>query len=583
MKPSWLPLLLALSVAPGAWGAPNRVPSKRETPPAATATPDDGSSEGTDDLRTGKPPDAGDKAAVKTRPTRVPEFTLPEVVITGENQLTVGAKRLERSVGDVTTGTRELDVLDRPSNDLPGLEKSLTATNARLSEPGKATAFVLHAGAGTPASRGGWALFGQEYRRVRYLLSGHLSAARGEEIGGERLRDDRDGYGLDLTLTPHERWEAGLSRRYASREEEIPGVIRGDRRGSEFISGFRWRFCEGWRTGLEARSLDLPLHLQWNDSRIDSRVREPEVSAHVESDLRHAVLEGARLDAGFRRTMIEPFALRGRSDETVMHLTLNLRAGDRLRATARGGFLSAPSDTPLRPDARCTLTLLTGDDTRWGAWIRRERESERLYDRLLNSPASAAWIGAPPPRTVRETGLEITRKFADRVTGRIAGSVGTWTRLAQWTDASSADSLPLRDLESVREARFRIVRSRLEVAAAPGILFTARHAWTLADASASSRRLTDLPLHEGAISVNARRGRWDLTLTGRGRTAVFASGVRDATYGAYATTDLSIRYEAARPLTLWGEARHLTGPRHETTPGFPETRRNLSAGLEILF
>ena len=45
---------------------------------------------------------------MQSRPTAVPEFSLPEVVITGKNELTIGAKRLDRRENDATLGSHDL-------------------------------------------------------------------------------------------------------------------------------------------------------------------------------------------------------------------------------------------------------------------------------------------------------------------------------------------------------------------------------------------------------------------------------------------------------------------------------------------
>src|ERR1035441_3692250 len=117
----------------------------------------------------------GEKAPFQNRPTAVPEFSLPEVVITGENELTIGAKRLDRKEDDVTLGSHDLTGVERAFDDLPGLNKTFTALATEEAGPPEDTALVLHLGGGIPDTYGGWGLFGQQFKNVQYLLSGFYS------------------------------------------------------------------------------------------------------------------------------------------------------------------------------------------------------------------------------------------------------------------------------------------------------------------------------------------------------------------------------------------------------------------------
>ena len=144
----------------------------------------------------------GEKAPVQSRPTAVPEFSLPEVVITGENELTIDAKRLDIRENDVTLGSHDLTGVDRAFNDLPGLSKTFTALATEEAGPSKDTALVLHLGGGVPDTYGGWGLFGQQFKDVQYLLSGFYSNWGGESTLTSFDGDRRYGYGGQVDLFP---------------------------------------------------------------------------------------------------------------------------------------------------------------------------------------------------------------------------------------------------------------------------------------------------------------------------------------------------------------------------------------------
>ena len=112
--PMTLLALSALSACAGLLRAEDQISVPSPVAPAPAAAPGVAASQAASD-EAAKAPNA-------SKPAAKPQFTLPEVVITGDNQLTIGAKRLEHPEEDVTRGSQELRGLPRSDNDLPGLE-----------------------------------------------------------------------------------------------------------------------------------------------------------------------------------------------------------------------------------------------------------------------------------------------------------------------------------------------------------------------------------------------------------------------------------------------------------------------------
>ena len=101
---------------------------------------------------------------------------LPDVVITGENELTIGAKRSASVENDVSWGAQNLTDINRSNDDLPGLDKSLTALSTQETGVSRdATLILVHGGGGIPGTLGGWGLLGKDFTDMQFLLSGYYS------------------------------------------------------------------------------------------------------------------------------------------------------------------------------------------------------------------------------------------------------------------------------------------------------------------------------------------------------------------------------------------------------------------------
>jgi hypothetical protein len=532
------------------------------------------------------PSSRDDKAPVKPRSPRVPEFTLPEVVITGENQLTIGAKRLDRYTQDVTTGTRDPGGLDRPTNDLPGLEKGLTALSSPLNEPPRRTAFILHPGAGTSRSMGVWALFGQEYGELRYLLSGDYSGGQGETVGEGRIHERRHGYSLGLVFAPTRKIDFRLTRDYSVRREDLPyqaTVL--ERRGTAFTTGADWRFREGWSASFSAAARDLPYELGTGTPWNGPRLREPEAAVRVSADLRNPILEGLDLEGGMRRSLCSPCGEVSRSDLFRGSATLRWRAGNRVEAKAGTGISRVTGfEQTLRPNLRGELRILLGDSTRVGLTARREKETPGLYDRFLGTPYALPSAGIRPPAEVQqEFGAEISRKFGGRWLLTCGHSTGRWSRLSQWTDAGGG-SVPvhLRVLETLERADLQRTSTGLETDLGAGWTLDARHRLSRARSIRGPARLTDLPLHEGSLAIARKTDRWEADLLLGVRSPMNSDGNLPGTYGSHLRADLSARHRWNERVSFWAEGRNLMGRRYETSPGYPAPRHHVMVGMELI-
>jgi len=575
---------IAAFPVPGSAFAEDRIPQREPALSSTRATAEPTPSAEGIPTRTRSAPREGEMTEAKPRPTKIPEFTLPEVVITGENQLTIGAKRLERSRDDVTIGTRELRGLDRPSDDLPGLEKRLTGLSARPGDDPRRSTLILHPGAGTPSSLGGWALYGHETDRARGVLMGDWADSRGETVATGRIREKRQGYGLDVTVFPARNLDLKFVREYSRRTVDLPySASTLERRGAAFSARADWRFHEGWRTVLRAAARDLPIESGDGSARI--RLREPEASWGFHGDFRHPFLEGMDLEGVFLRSLCEPATGVSRSDRFHGHLALRLKAGSHVSALARAGAMRATGfDFPPRLDAQGTLSILMGSSTRLGMTFRREREIQRMHAPFLDSLYAVPLSGLTPPLDVqREFILEIARKIGERWLVGLKHRQGRWGNRAQWTDASGGeDPVYLRTIQTLDEVDFRRIASSIEFIPSEGWTVEARHEWQWVEEVSGSRLVTDTPLHEASLGVRRRWDRWESSGRLGGCSPMNAHGDFPGTYGSRLMLDLDARYRWTQRLSLWGQSSNITGRRYESIPGYPATRHQILAGFEVI-
>ncbi len=276
----------------------------------------------------------GEKAPVQNRPTAVPEFSLPEVVITGENELTIEAKRLDRKENDVTLGTHDLTGVDRAFNDLPGLSKTFTALATEEAGPAKDTALVLHMGGGIPDTYGGWGLFGQQFKDVQVsACPAFAPIGEGRPPRTGSLGDRRYGYGGQVDLFPSAPMNLLLGGNYQRLDAELPyqGSLRELHDSIDLDGTFHWKLSELTQAQLKLSNQSTYLDY-WDQGPLSRQTGEFQAQAKLSGDALGSFFNQATVEMGGRHATSDFSAPAAKGyDWGWVDLQGNLKQGENLQ------------------------------------------------------------------------------------------------------------------------------------------------------------------------------------------------------------------------------------------------------------
>ena len=254
----------------------------------------------------------GEKAPVSARPTSVPEFSLPEVVITGENELTIGASRLDRQENDVTLGSHDLTGIERGLNDLPGLNKTMTALSTEEAGPSKDSALVLHLGGGIPGTYGGWGLLGRDFKDIQTLLSGYYSTWAGQTSGPGLDGDQKAGGNLDMRFLPGEKLSFRIEGGYDYNQANLPyeNSSSETRQGINFNGEALLKETELSQAQLKVNYTTTQLN-GWDQALLSHQANELETQIRWEGENLNPFIENLSVEGGYRYAISNFPLLRG--------------------------------------------------------------------------------------------------------------------------------------------------------------------------------------------------------------------------------------------------------------------------------
>ncbi|HVM31874.1 MAG TPA: hypothetical protein VMU88_01975 [bacterium] len=602
-KPN-LPWIYALA-ALGLFVSPSWAQESAATPPALESTPvalpsapGNGLSKGTEapmeqaapTLNQKPSQDEGAKAPAAAKPTEVPDFSLPDVVITGDNELTIGAKRLERPEEDVTLGTRDLGSLNRSSDDLPGLEKTLTATSTEDTGASRNSALVLHLGGGDEGTFGGWGLAGQSFTGFQYLLSGGYSHWDGERAGALGLLDGEETYhaGLDAQIAPEGPLKINLAGKYQALNAPLPYQGVNERhQGLDLragldakLSGFeglglrledQWTQLTDWDLGLgTARSNEF----QGTGLLFFNELGPFFKDFSVEGGLKVADASGLPAGAASRASLgwVEP--------------SVGWKLGDawalttRLQAQAGGGF-----DLPLRlyPSADLTWDFL--QSAQLELTYVNQRSLADFYQTYLGVPHLSDAAGfSSPEETVNQVGLKWTQKVSEQCIFSIFGSDETRKQYHQWSDLLPLGSPAYLQRETtLGSVELTKAGANFQFDFDRNLALSSKIQWQKGVNQSDGRNLTDLPDVQWWISLLKTEAKWDAELGIHGAGARKAFETLPGELPAYGTLTFSGDYHLDRGLGLWVSAENPLGTSIQSQPGYDDPKFYVQAGLEFIF
>ncbi len=530
----------------------------------------------------------GEKAPVKNKDTSAPEFTLPDVVITGENELTIGAKRLERKENEVTLGSRDLRRLERSLDDLPGLQKTLTALSTEEAGPSQDTALILRAGGGRPGTFGGWGLFGQDLKVLQYHFSGHYSAWDGEPAAVGADGEKRYGFGITSQILPIQPLRLRLSGGFQSRDAELPyqGSLRETHEGLSLDGRADIKIVNDVHLSVALSDEETWLN-SWNAGILSNRAQEIEESGKLAWDNLDFLPADLLLEGGARQAngdFVAPLA--GAYDWEWLAFQLRLKPVENLTVTGRvqgqtGGGLSLPAK--VFPSGEVLFRLF--EDTQLRAYWRTDRTVEDFFQTYMGTLHVSPDKGFPDPMEVTsEWGGEFSQKIAENLNLTLSGSSAQILNYHQWTDIGALVPQYIQDYSTLPSVQLDKAGAGLQWNFAKDWQVSALYQWTQGtDSSGLGQNFTALPTHSGTLSLYRGNETLETRLTAQGQSERAEFGSLPGTLPEFITVGCGAAFHFTREFTLWLEGDNLLGQDYQLQPGYWEPRVHVRGGLEVIF
>ena len=530
----------------------------------------------------------GEKAPLQNRPAAVPEFSLPEVVITGENELTIGAKRLDRKENDVTLGSHDLTGVERAINDLPGLNKTFTALTAEEAGPSKDTAFVLHAGGGFPGTYGGWGLFGQEFKDIQYLLNGFYSTWSGEKTGPGWDGDKRFGYGLDLNLFSSQPFSIRLTGDISQTDAELPyqGSIRELHQGSDLGGTLHWKISDWVQAQVKISNQATTLSY-WDMGPLRNQTQELEGQFKLTAEDLDPLINRLGLEIGARHSSSDFTAPAiGAYDWAWFGFQGVLKRGENLSLTAKlQGQAGNGVDLPLKFFPVLDLMWRFFGQSQLNLYWRTDRYVDSFHETFMDKEHIAPAAGFPLSSEVTgEWGGRLTQKLSENITASLSASEAQIRHYHQWTDLSPAAPDQIQTYSTLEQVQITKAGANVQWNFMKDWQAAASYQWTRGvNNSGDGLNLTGLAGHKGVLSLYRGDEKLETRLEGQVFSSRQAFDSASAALPAYWTLGLDATYHISKTFSLWLNGDNLLGQNFEIEPGYLEPRFHFRGGVEIIF
>ncbi len=530
----------------------------------------------------------GEKAPLQNRPTAVPEFSLPEVVITGENELTIGAKRLDRKENDVTLGSRDLTGVDRAVNDLPGLNKTFTALTAEEAGPSKDTAFILHLGGGYPNTYGGWGLFGQQAKDFQYLLNGFYSTWGGEATAGGFNGDRKYKYGLDIKLFPSSPFSLVLSGNMIQNDAELPfqSSIREFHQGSDQSGALIWKISNSVQAQVKVANQPTTL-TYWDQTTKTNQTQELEGQFKLTADEIDPFLNRLVLEVGARHATSDfSIPAAGGYDWTWFGLQVYLKKGEDLALTAKvQGQSGNGLDLPLKFFPVIDFTWRFFGKSQVNLFYRTDRYVDSFHNTFMNTEHISPEAGFPLPTEVTsEWGGRFTQKLSEQIVCSLSGSSAQIMNYHQWTDISPAAPSNIQTYANLNQIQLNRAGANIQWSFMKDWQAAATYQWTQGiNNSGNGFFLTNLPAHRGILSLYRGNDKLETRLELQAFSEREANDSTSVLLPAYMTVGLDATYHFTKTFSLWLNGDNLLGQNIEVQAGYLMPRFHVRGGLEVIF
>jgi len=529
----------------------------------------------------------GEKAPVQARPTAVPDFSLPEVVITGENELTIGAKRLDRKENDVTLGSHDLSAAERAVNDLPGIDKTFTALSTEESGPAKDTALILHAGGGTPSTYGGWGLFGQQFKDIQYLLSGYYSNWGGQATGTGFDGDRKYRFGLETNILPSDPLSFHFAGSYGQTDAELPyqNSLRELHQGLDLNGDSRWKLSDlvqvQAKVSYQTTALDY-----WDSTPENNQTQELEGHLKFSADDIDPVFNRFSLEVGGRHAtsdFLTPVV--GAYDWGWVALQAYVKNGESLGLTAKLQAQGGDGlDLPFKLFPSVDLMWRAFQSSQLDLYWQTDRYVDSFYKTFMDTEHISPEGGFPSPTEVtNEFGGRFTQKITERIIASVSGSVAQISNYHEWTDINALMPVNIQDYATLSNVQILKIGANIQWSFMKNWQAAAAYEWKQGTNNAGDGLITGLPTNRGVVSLYRGDDKLETRLSVQGASETQAYQSLPGTLPAYITLNLDATYHWTKELSLWLAGDNLLGQGYYLQPGYLEPQYHIRGGLEVIF
>jgi hypothetical protein len=527
-----------------------------------------------------------EKAPEAARPTAVPKFTLPDVVITGENQLTIGAKRTESLENDVTLGAQNLSQLNRSSDDLPGLDKSLTALSTQETGPSQNTALILRGGGGIPGTLGGWGLFGQDLTDVEYLLSAYYSTWGGQATNGSFDGDQKYSFGGEFKVVPTDKTTLRFSLYSHQVDATLPyqNALEETHQGSDMNASLDYKWSNVWRTeiGFNGKITNLSY---WNLTTLANQAQEFSENLKLIGEEIDPFWNAFTLEIGDQQASSNftsannGFNLAWASAQTRLVFLENLDLTASLEAQSGN---NAALISKLFPAVNLRWRFL--EDTQLTAYWKTARTQDSFSDLFLDTEHISPNGLPSATENTGEWGTKLTQKLNEFMAFNATASTARYQNYQQWTDIDPANPNFIEIYSAVPSVQINRFLADFEWKLDSVWKTNLSYQWTQGiNNSGNGLNLTFLPQNQGQVSITRADDQWDTTLAMVMVSDRQALDSATLDLPAFATLNLSADYHITRGFSLWLKGDNLLGASYDLQPGYLEPQIHLRGGIEIIF
>jgi hypothetical protein len=522
----------------------------------------------------------------KSHSFQVPEFKLPEVIITGKNELTVGANHFDEPLSNITLEAQTLQTMNRSINDFPGLDKKYTALNLVQPHAENKNVAIVSLDGGVPGMFGGWGMFGQEIEHMNYLLSLYDSQFSGVSINKNYNTSQTWGFSLksniDVTSNSNLNFKDAWSKNqfnlpYENNAQEI-------HQGNNFLAGFTLNWTNNLNSKIYFNNQQLLLNY-WNQNVQGGFNTETFENFKTAFTTRNTIIKLVSIGI-FHKSSITSFPniLNPEYDVSGIKAETHIRFSKRLMFWAIGDFQQWNN---LTPSSNYFLNLGSefniSNITQFKFQYDKGEKIPSFYNTYLAQPYIAVVNNLEPTNIANEFQEELEHQFMSFLIGSLKLNQTTWNTYQQWTSISQINTSYFIQVPNyLNNIYIENASVNLTWNFNSSWLGQAQYIWTYGKIGNNSIFLTNLPMSKTLIRIKYRKDPFAVRLDYWIVSKRNAFETQTSPLSPYALLNLKASYHPLKSMSIWIKGYNLLGEHFELIPGYLEPRFLTMLGVTVI-